>query len=104
MLKDFKAYQFALEYHKACSRLTLPAYLRDQLQRASASVALNLAEGSGRFGKADQRRFYSIALGSLRECEAVLSIHEVSDPALLELQNKLGGFIFRLCRANGLGE
>ena len=61
-------------------------------------MLLNLAEGAGRFSRADQQRIYGIALGSLRECEAVFAIIGVSDPALLELQNKLGAFIFRLCR------
>ncbi|MEM6398430.1 MAG: four helix bundle protein [Bacteroidota bacterium] len=38
-----------------------------QIRRASTSVCCNLAEGSGRGTKPDQRRFYIIAKASLME-------------------------------------
>ena len=38
--------------------------LRDQLDRASVSIVLNVAEGSGRFAPADKAHFYLIARGS----------------------------------------
>jgi four helix bundle protein len=34
------------------------------------SIVLNIAEGTGRFGR-DQRHFYTIARGSALECAAV---------------------------------
>ena len=46
--------------------------LRDQLDRASVSIVLNVAEGSGRFAPADKAHFYLIARGSAMECLAVL--------------------------------
>jgi len=52
--------------------LKTPIYLKDQLLRASSSVALNLAEGSAKQSRKDQARFYQIALGSLKESEAIL--------------------------------
>ena len=45
----------------------------DQLHRAAGSIARNLAEGSGRTGK-DQQRFYRAAFSSMRECRATLEI------------------------------
>jgi four helix bundle protein len=48
--------------------------LRDQLFRASDSVVLNIAEGSGRHAQADKRRHYSYALGSAMECGAALAL------------------------------
>lgn len=41
--------------------------LVSQLQRAAVSITSNIAEGFGRFGDADKRRFYVMAYGSLIE-------------------------------------
>jgi four helix bundle protein len=48
--------------------------LRDQLDRASVSVVLNIAEGSGHFGPAQKANFYRIARGSAMECLAILDL------------------------------
>lgn len=51
------------------------ASLRDRLERASVSVVLLLAEGSGRRSRRDKRRFYSMARGrSALESAAVVDI------------------------------
>ena len=48
--------------------------LRDQLDRASVSIVLNIAEGAGRRTPADKARFFAIARGSATECAAVLEL------------------------------
>jgi len=49
-------------------------YLRDQLRRASISTVINIAEGSGKFSKADRKNFYTISRGSVYECASLLDI------------------------------
>jgi four helix bundle protein len=70
-------YRIAGEFQRLVPRLVPRrgyAGLRDQLDRASASILLNLAEGSGRFARADKAQFYVIARGSAMECGALLEI------------------------------
>ena len=50
------------------------AFLADQLNRASASITLNVAEGAGEFSRADKARFYRMAKRSATECAACLDI------------------------------
>lgn len=97
MLKNFKTYQLAIRFHHDCKGLHMPGYLRDQLLRASSSVVLNIAEGSGKLTFADKRRFYSIALGSLRESMAALELRGEIPVVLAGISDQLGACLYRLC-------
>ena len=56
------------------STITAKAAVKDQLDRASTSVPLNIAEGNGKFSNADRARFFEIARGSAVECAACLDV------------------------------
>jgi four helix bundle protein len=96
MLRDFRAYQLAKEHFQLCRRLRLPSFLYEQLLRASSSVVLNLAEGSGKRTPNDQKRFYAIAYGSLLECRAVLELCEKTDSEAMKVNDHLGAMLFKL--------
>src|SRR3984893_6151605 len=48
--------------------------VKDQLDRASTSIVLNMAEGNGKYTPKDRCRFFDIAHGSALECAAGLDI------------------------------
>jgi four helix bundle protein len=50
------------------------AAVRSQLDRASTSIPLNIAEGNGKFTAADRCRFFDNARGSALECSAALDV------------------------------
>jgi four helix bundle protein len=100
MLRNFKAYQLAKEHYWHCKELKLPSFLKDQRLRASSSVALTLAEGSGKRTPADQRRFYAMAYGSFRECQAIIELEKLNDTTLDRVQDQLGAILFTLSRKN----
>src|SRR6478672_2259434 len=47
---------------------------RDHLERAGDSIALNVAEGNGKFSRRDRARFFQIAHGSALESAACLDL------------------------------
>jgi len=102
-------YQKALDFADAVCRLArgFPRgyfFLADQLNRAALSVAANIAEGNGRFTKADRRNFFGIARGSVQECVPLLELaarqallaashHEQLKRNLEEIAKMLSGLI-----------
>ena len=48
--------------------------VRNQLDRASTSVPLNIAEGNGKFSIRDRIKYLDIAYGSALECSACLDV------------------------------
>jgi len=78
-LRVWKAAQeFAVLSNAAIQRLPSHEkyHLADQWRRAAYSVPLNIAEGTGRKGPREFRRYLGIALGSLHELEAILELVE----------------------------
>ncbi len=106
-MQNFAAYTNAIELVRAIAPLVeqlraRSADLADQLERASSSIVLNVAEGSRRQGK-DPRRFYSMASGSASEVRAVLDLAAawgwaIEDRAARKLLDRELGLLWGLCR------
>ena len=73
-------FRVALEFAAMVPALTKAARpaLRDQVERASSSIALTLAEGCARRTRRDRHHFFSMAQGSAMECAAAIDILRVT--------------------------
>ena len=76
--EKLEVYQASLEFITwtipVLDRLPANASVRNQLDRASTSVPLNIAEGNGKFTSPDRCRFFDNARGSALESAACLDV------------------------------
>lgn len=101
-MRDFRKY----EVWQLSHQLTLKIYkvsesfpkseifgLTSQLRRASYSIGLNVAEGSGRISESEFRRFLGIAYGSANEVEYITllikDLQYISDESFNELSEMI---------------
>lgn len=99
MLKKFKTYQMAKKLYQEGQKLKLKGIIKDQFDRASLSIVLNLAEGSGKRTAKDRKRFYHNSLGSLREVQALLDI--IDNNQLSNQYDQLGAMLWKLFQNPG---
>jgi four helix bundle protein len=64
--------------------ISAKAAVKDQLDRASTSIPLNIAEGNGKFSAKARARFLEMARGSALECAACLDVLVVRKLAHME--------------------
>jgi len=69
-----RALEFATWSQDLIESLKKKTSTRDHLERAGDSVALNIAEGNGKFSQKDRVRFFQIAHGSALESAACLDL------------------------------
>jgi four helix bundle protein len=76
--EKLEVYQAALSFiawlEPVLQELPKSLSVRDQLDRASTSIPLNIAEGNGKFTGADRCRFFDMARGSALESAAALEV------------------------------
>lgn len=69
-----KAIKFVAWVSKLLNNLDRPGDVKDQIDRASTSIPLNIAEGNGKYSVKDRCRYFDVALGSAFECAACLDV------------------------------
>jgi four helix bundle protein len=79
--RKMRAYVLAREFYEVVFEHSTDIDWRergliDQLLRASSSVCLNIAEGSGEFSRAEKSRFYRIARRSA--CESLAAVDRLT--------------------------
>ena len=76
--QKLEVYKKAQLFYAECKGISknklIERYVRDQLSRASYSIVLNIAEGSGRKSPADRKNFFTISRASVFECVAILDM------------------------------
>jgi four helix bundle protein len=87
-----RALQFIAWLTEILERVPAKLAAHGQLDRASTSLPLNVAEGNGRFTAADRCRFFDIARGSARECAAALEV-DLGKAHLAEIVATLVGLL-----------
>ena len=79
LFEKLDVYQLSVNFAEKVSNLTqsFPKgnyYLSDQINRASISISLNIAEGNGRFHPKERKQFFYISRGSVHECVPLLEL------------------------------
>ncbi len=88
--EKLNVYQNALDFVEWIDKKILDGKKKlsvyDQIDRASTSIPLNIAEGNGKYSSKDRCRYFDIARGSALECASCLDVLHLKD--LLELSKK----------------
>jgi hypothetical protein len=92
MLNDFRCYQLSKQLYHFSLKLKFKGEVKDQLQRATLSICLNLCEGAGKATAKDRRRFL---------VQALLDLHLVNSSSLNQLADRLGASIWQLMQRPG---
>ena len=86
--RDFRVKLFSIIFSKNKRERSM----LDQLKRASISIILNIAEGSGKFSRADKRNFFTTARGSTYEVVAIINLL-YHDDGVISKEEKDGLYI-----------
>jgi four helix bundle protein len=93
-------YRVALDFQKTAAGLgsnrRVGATLRDQLDRASVSIVLNVAEGAGRRTLRDKASHFTVARGSATECAAILDLLEARGASSASAHRHARGQLIRI--------
>ena len=98
MLTNFRTLDLAKNLYRGVKQTKVKGHVRDQLNRSSLSVCLNLAEGTQRNSSKERKRFFNIALTSLREVQTIIDVEDLNH--LVQYADKVGASLYCLCYKN----
>lgn len=98
-MKTFRTLDLSEKFYHATESLKLSGNLRDQLTRASSSIALNLSEGNAKPSTKEKRRYYQTAYASLKECQTILRLAKIENEEINEKADFLGASLYKLTKA-----
>jgi len=98
-MKNFRTYQLAVEFYRQCKKVEVREPIKNQFERATLSIVLNIAEGTGRTTPKDKRKFYAISMGSLREVQCILEL--IERPDLISQSQHLAASLYKLLQNPG---
>ena len=87
-----------LAYRFLKGNKTIPGYAKDQFGRASLSIMLNIAEGSGKFSNKDRRNFFVTSRGSAFECASLATFLRDEDELPTDVANSLLAYYEEISR------
>lgn len=94
--EKLEVYQYLLQFIKWLNPLWKQIYknrnIADQLDRASISVLLNIAEGNGKSYPKERKRFFKISKASALECAFCLDVIRVKN--IIKKENVIEGIFF----------
>ncbi len=97
--KVFRTFDdLAVQFYRSIRSLQAPSHLRSQLLRAASSIVLNLAEGYGKFSRPDQKRYYQIAFGSVRECQSIFDLLDPAPATAVSQLDHIAACLYRMLR------
>ncbi len=100
MQKTFRTLDLAIQFPDRADHLKITGHLKDQLLRASSSIALNLSEGNAKPSIKEKKRYYQTAYASLKECETIFKLAKIEDANLLKHTDHLGACLYKLTRTD----
>ena len=95
-MKTFRTLELALEFYKSTEAIKITGHMKDQLSRASSSIALNLSEGNAKFSVKEKKRYYKMAYGSIQECKTIFKLIKNTDAQIEQRADQLAASLYKL--------
>lgn len=95
-MQNFRTLELAIQFSLAANKANVKGHLREQLQRAASSIALNLSEGNAKGSAKDKRNFFHMAYGSARECQTIFRLAGLEDEDLAKQADTLAACLYKL--------